>query len=321
MKIIAETNRIYLREFILVDAIHLYNMNADYDVIKYTGDNGFSSIEEAEGFLKNYDQYDLYNMGRWAVCLKADHTFLGWCGLKYHPNQNLVEVGYRFYQSQWNKGYATESCKLSIDYGFNVLKLKEIFAHAHLDNKASHRVIQKCELTFVKNGAHDNMPAKLYKIKNPNYHIETISAIETYSVRHPELRAGRPIEDCAFDLDNEDSTFHLGLYFKKDLIGVASFIKNNHALFAENMQYQLRGMAVLKSYQKKGLGYLLIDAGELEVAKYCSIIWFNAREVAVNFYKRGGYKIVDKPFIIEPIGKHYLMSKQLTKTEIKKGSD
>jgi RimJ/RimL family protein N-acetyltransferase/N-acetylglutamate synthase-like GNAT family acetyltransferase len=321
MKIIAETKRIYLREFILEDAIHFYNMNADYGVIKYTGDNAFSSIEEAKYFLKNYNQYALYNMGRWAVCHKVDDTFLGWCGLKYHPNQKLVEVGYRFYRTHWNKGFATESCKLSIDVGFNVLKLKEIYAHAHIDNTASHHVIEKSGLTFLKNGTYDNMPANLYKIENPNYHIEKISAIETYSVRHPELRAGRPIVDCAFDLDNEDSTFHLGLYFKEDLIGVASFMKKNHVLFNENTQYQLRGMAVLKSYQKKGLGYLLLEAGELEVAKHCSRIWFNAREVAVNFYKRGGYKIVDKPFIIEPIGKHYIMSKQLTRTEIKKGSD
>lgn len=315
MKIITKTNRIYLREFIIEDAIHFYNMNADYDVLKYTGDTLFSSIAEAEEFLKNYNHYNLYNMGRWAVCHKADHTFLGWCGLKYHPNQKLVEIGYRFYRSHWNKGYATESCKLSIDYGFNVLKLKEIYAHAHIENTASHHVIEKSGLTFLKNGIYDNMPAKLYKIKNPNYHIAKISALETYSVRHPELRAARPIEDCAFDLDNEDSTFHLGLYFKKDLIGVASFMKNKHILFAENMQYQLRGMAVLKSYQKKGLGCLLLRAGELMVAKNCSRIWFNAREVAVNFYKRGGYKIVDKPFIIEPIGKHYVMSKQLQKSK------
>jgi GNAT superfamily N-acetyltransferase len=122
-------------------------------------------------------------------------------------------------------------------------------------------------------------------------------------------------------LDNEDSTFHLGLYFKEDLIGVASFMKNNHVLFDENMQYQLRGMAVLKSYQKKGLGYLLLEAGEIAVSQKCSRLWFNAREIAVNFYKRGGYETADKPFIIEPIGKHYVMSKQLTKTEIKKGSD
>ena len=312
MKIIAETDRIYLREFILEDAIHFYNMNADYNVLKYTGDDAFKSVEEATAFLKNYNPYDLYGMGRWAVCLKTDDAFLGWCGLKYHPNEKLVEVGYRFYQSHWNKGYATESTKLSIQYGFNVLKLKDIYAHAHDDNTASHRVIEKCRLSFLKNGIYDNMPAKLYKIKNSNYQVKKITALETYNVRHPILRAGRPVADCAFDLDKKNSTIHLGLYFKTDLIGVASFMKSNNVLFDENSQYQLRGMAILTPYQKKGLGNLLLEAGEEEVSKTCSRLWFNAREIAVNFYKNNGYTIIGKPFMIESIGIHYIMSKKLT---------
>ncbi len=126
MKIIAQTDRLYLREFIPDDAIHLYKMNTDKDVIKHTGDTAFESIQEAKTLIENYNQYELHGMGRWAVCLKSDHSFLGWCGLKHHPKEKLVEVGYRFYKCNWNKGYATESSKSAIQYGFNILKLKDI---------------------------------------------------------------------------------------------------------------------------------------------------------------------------------------------------
>ena len=61
--------------------------------------------------------------------------------------------------------------------------------------------------------------------------IKEISSLETYSVRHPVLREGRPIEDCSFDGDDLSTTFHLGLFYEDVLVGVASFMKNNHALF------------------------------------------------------------------------------------------
>ncbi|WP_460217984.1 GNAT family N-acetyltransferase [Psychroserpens sp. MEBiC05023] len=168
MNHILETERLYLREFIIDDAIHFYNMNTDPDVLKYTGDVPFESIEKAKSFLKSYNQYKLYNMGRWAVCKKHNDEFIGWCGLKFHPLENLVEVGYRFYKTHWRKGFASESAKASIDYGFNILNLKKIYAHAHIDNFASHRVIEKCGLTLINEAIYDGMPAKLYKIENPN---------------------------------------------------------------------------------------------------------------------------------------------------------
>lgn len=166
MQVICSTERLYLRKLTKNDAIHFYNMNANKNVIKYTGDSPFSSIEDARTFLADYiKQYDLYNMARWAVCLKESDEMIGWCGLKYHEEENLVDVGYRFYEKYWNKGYATESTIAAIYYGFNTLNLKEILAHVHLDNKASHNVVLKSGMKFVKDFMYDNKPAKLYSIK------------------------------------------------------------------------------------------------------------------------------------------------------------
>ena len=54
MKIITQTERLYLREFTEKDAVHFFEMNKDPDVLRYTGDNPFSSLEDAANFLKNY---------------------------------------------------------------------------------------------------------------------------------------------------------------------------------------------------------------------------------------------------------------------------
>ncbi|MFC5196428.1 GNAT family N-acetyltransferase [Bizionia hallyeonensis] len=156
------------------------------------------------------------------------------------------------------------------------------------------------------------MTTNFHKIDQFNYCVKPISAEETYAVRQPVLRAGRPIEDCVFKGDKLASTCHLGLFYKETIIGVATYIKNKNAVFPEELQYQLRGMAILKNHQQKGLGALLIRAGEAKLLKMkVDRLWFNAREVATKFYAKHGYQIEGDSFNIESIGIHFLMTKKL----------
>ena len=145
-----------------------------------------------------------------------------------------------------------------------------------------------------------------------NYSIKKISAKETYIVRHPVLRQGKPIESCVFEGDNLETTFHLGIFHKDKLVGISSFLQNRHPLLSEELQYQLRGMAVLNEYQNLGLGKLILNHGEnLLKEQNIQIVWCNAREKAANFYKKNGYKIIGLPFDIKDIGLHYIMCKTL----------
>ena len=147
--------------------------------------------------------------------------------------------------------------------------------------------------------------------KSTELTIKEISSTETYAVRHPILREGRPLEDCIFSHDDDNSTFHLGLFLENELIGVVTFIKNEFKELTGN-QYQLRGMAVLKEFQKKGYGNLMIEKGqEMIKAKRGNLIWCNVREVSIKFYKKNGFKIIGKPFVIPKIGLHYVMHKSL----------
>lgn len=148
---------------------------------------------------------------------------------------------------------------------------------------------------------------------NPDsFSIKKISSLETYPVRHPVLRAGRPLEDCRFDHDDLETTFHLGLFLDNVLIGVATFLQTQNNEFEESNQYQLRGMAILESFQGKGLGAILLSYGEKELkSKGIQLLWFNAREKAVPFYSKLGCSKKGNPFDIKGIGMHYLMFKKL----------
>ena len=142
--------------------------------------------------------------------------------------------------------------------------------------------------------------------------IRKISAQETYIVRHPVLRKGKPIESCHFDGDDLPTTQHIGLYENDSLQGVISLFENNHPLFEEKQQTQIRGMAVLENNQGKGFGRLLVNHSEqILMTQKIHLIWFNARENAVGFYQKMGYKILGNAFDIPGIGIHYVMGKKL----------
>lgn len=309
---IITTNRLYLRKFTPDDAIHFYTMSLDEDVMQYTGDTAFKSVEAAKTFLEQYSHYREYGMGRWAVCLKENDDYLGWCGLKYHPDKNYVEVGYRFYKKHWGKGYATESALASINYGFITLKLKTIYAHAHVDNLASHRVLEKCGLNHFENGTYDGMPAKLYKTENPHITVKTITTEDTIPLRHSELRQGMPIATCYFEGDTNADTFHVGVFFEDTIVCVVTYMKNSNTNFNQKQQYQLRGMATAKAFQGLGLGKLALQKGDTILKeRNVDLVWCNARKIALGFYKKDGFSIFGNEFDIPTAGPHYVMYKNL----------
>jgi len=163
-----KTERLYLRRFTKADAGLIYELNQDPEVTRYTGDP-IQDLEQAASVLQNniLPQYTLYNMGRWAVHETEGGAFTGWCGLKYRPEREEIDLGYRFMKKYWGKGYAFESARACINYGFSVLNLGVITGRAMPENIASWKVLEKCGMQFSKNETVDGHPAKTYIIQNP----------------------------------------------------------------------------------------------------------------------------------------------------------
>ncbi len=172
MKKILETARLLLRELNADDAEDFYRLNLNPNVIRYTGDTAFGNVEEAKRFLENYADYTLNGYGRWAVIHQANHEFIGWCGLKYDSALNETDIGFRFFEEQWNKGFATESARACIDYGFKNLNLETIIGRAISENKASINVLEKTGLKFVSEFRFSpDHQGVIYKIENKEWNL------------------------------------------------------------------------------------------------------------------------------------------------------
>lgn len=136
-----------------------------------------------------------------------------------------------------------------------------------------------------------------------------IKAIDTHPIRHKMLRPNGTLEDCIFQGDNDELTFHLGAFVEKKLVSVASFYFERSDRFPDQYQYRLRGMATLPEYQGQGLSSsLLRTAFPVIKQNQCTLLWCNAREKAMGFYTKVGFAPTGDFFTIPNIGKHILMS-------------
>ena len=142
--------------------------------------------------------------------------------------------------------------------------------------------------------------------------IRIISSIQTFEIRHPILRAGQPLESCKFIGDDDDETLHFGAYDEENLIGVLSCYINNGTHFNQGKNYQIRGVAVVKKLQQKGIGkILMLHAEKALKTKVCDNVWLNARVIAKSFYTKLDYLEIGAVFEAPIIGTHQCFYKKL----------
>ncbi|MES2643837.1 MAG: GNAT family N-acetyltransferase [Myxococcota bacterium] len=158
-----ETDRFVLRELGPDDAEEMYALNADPEVVRYTGNGPFASVEEARAFLESYDAYRVQRMGRWGVIAKDGGSWLGWCGLK-RDSHGEVDLGYRLHRRFWGRGVATETGAASLEYGFGPLALDRIVGRVLPENHASHRVLQKLGMRRVADQVEDGVVWQVYAL-------------------------------------------------------------------------------------------------------------------------------------------------------------
>jgi len=166
--IILETPRLLLRRFTEADAPLVYQLNSDPEVLQYLHEPLLEDEAHARKIIKEIilPQYR-HQLGRWATHRKEDGAFIGWCGLKYRPELDEIDLGYRFSKSYWGKGYATESARHVLEFGFHELRLPTITGRAHVENLASLKVLENIGMRYVQDEVVDDCPVKTYFADNP----------------------------------------------------------------------------------------------------------------------------------------------------------
>jgi RimJ/RimL family protein N-acetyltransferase len=175
MRILAETERLILRELEYTDENDLFEMDSDPEVHLFIENNPVKSIDEITRVIEMLKkQYKENGIARWAVVDKLTKECVGWAGLKYYNqllnnHENFYELGYRFKKKHWGKGFATESSMAILDYGFKSLNIDKVFAITDPGNINSKKVLKKLGFEFQETFEYENEPTDWFELKRSTW--------------------------------------------------------------------------------------------------------------------------------------------------------
>lgn len=74
---------------------------------------------------------------------------IGGINLECISTSNVYEIGWTVHKEFRNKGIATESAKLVIEYAFSIMSANKVIAHCDSCNIASENVMKKIGMTLI----------------------------------------------------------------------------------------------------------------------------------------------------------------------------
>ncbi len=147
-----ETDRLILRRLTPDDAEFILELLNDPDWLRFIGDRGVRTTEEAQAYIRKgpMDMYERLGIGLCLVEVKESGKPAGICGLLKRDTLDDVDVGFAFLPAFRGKGFAYESAAAAVAYGRDVLGFSRILAITSLDNERSVKVLEKLGLRFER---------------------------------------------------------------------------------------------------------------------------------------------------------------------------
>ncbi len=142
---VAETERLYVRRFSAADAAFIFGLLNDPSWIRYIGDKGIGTLDDARRYLRDgpLAMYERVGFGLYAVELKDGREPIGMCGLIKRDALADVDLGFAFLPDFRRCGYALEAASAVLSYGRENLGLRRIVAILTRDNDRSAGLLRK----------------------------------------------------------------------------------------------------------------------------------------------------------------------------------
>ena len=163
--------KIYIRQLRESDANISYIWRNNQRIWLHTGlkPDKIVTLEMEKEWVK--DVLSRKDEKRFAICIKKTDEYIGNAQLT-NINVGKAEIHVFIGKMQyWGKGIGTQALKLVMDYGFNKLKLVQIYGYCHPDNKSSLKACEKNGLVFKK-----MLGNKLFLICNKNIYEKSIKS-------------------------------------------------------------------------------------------------------------------------------------------------
>jgi RimJ/RimL family protein N-acetyltransferase len=141
------TERTKLRLIELSDLNSIHELHTLPETDEYNALGIPKNIEETKAIIKPWIEENLLGeIKNYTFTIEQRKTgeFIGLFGLKLGSDKyKRAEVWYKIHTDFWNKGYATETLKGMINFGFDTLELHRIQAGCAVENIGSIKVLEK----------------------------------------------------------------------------------------------------------------------------------------------------------------------------------
>jgi RimJ/RimL family protein N-acetyltransferase len=147
---VLETDRLRLRRLSLDDAAFILELVNDPSWLRFIGDKGVRTIQDAQSYLLNgpIEMYARVGFGLYLAEIKESCIPIGICGLIKRDSLADVDIGFAYLPRYWSQGHAYESASAVLAYGRTVLGLRRIVAITSPENLASTKLLGKLGLRF-----------------------------------------------------------------------------------------------------------------------------------------------------------------------------
>ncbi|PFG06411.1 RimJ/RimL family protein N-acetyltransferase [Bacillus sp. es.034] len=146
---VTETNRLSLRWVEETDAGFILTLLNEPGWLKYIGDKGIHTLEDANRYIMNGPSamYEQKGFGLFLVERKLDHVPIGLCGLIKRDGLKDVDIGFAFLTDYQSQGYAYEAAFATVELA-KELGIKRLVAITTKDNAPSSKLLEKLDMKF-----------------------------------------------------------------------------------------------------------------------------------------------------------------------------
>lgn len=165
-RIVFETDRLFLREFVTEDLAALSRVLCDRETMRFYPMT-FDEAAAKQWIVRNQQRYATQGHGLWAMALKVTGEMIGDCGITLQDvdGESLLEIGYHLRRDLWGQGFATEAARACRNYGFAKLRAEFLISLVRPENLPSCRVAERNGMKVWKETTHAGLPHLVYLVR------------------------------------------------------------------------------------------------------------------------------------------------------------
>ena len=150
MKNILRTERLIIRKLTFDDSLFIVQLLNSPGWLKYIGDRGVKTEEDAKLYLQNGPllSYEKYGFGLYLVMLLETGDPIGMCGILKRENLEHPDLGFAFLPEFTGKGYAYEAANAVIQFAGQRLEIKTLLAITLPENLNSIKLLEKVGMKY-----------------------------------------------------------------------------------------------------------------------------------------------------------------------------